>query len=295
MTLIDALQGYVIASHAENKSPKTIAMIEWHCAKFFAWHQSDLLDSVSPQTLRAFLFAEAQRGLSPHSVHAHYKVLSGFFRWCIAEQLTINDPLQNVKAPKLPTLLPKVLSLGQCEMLLKHLRKNTINRGGRRALTIFVMMLTTGLRANEFCQLEINDLHLESQFLIVREGKGQKQRVIPLRPVTVKLLWRWLNQSRDEWTPLTNHVFVSERGLGFTPNNLERLCRRTMAKCDIRGGTHILRHTFATLCVQSRIYDLERLRLILGHSTLVLTQRYVHLQSSDLLPNNLNAFEKLGL
>lgn len=295
MTIQDALQGYLIASQAENKSAKTLKMIEWHVGKFSQWLDVTSLDLITPQLFRAFLVAESQRGLSPHSVHAHYKVLAGFFRWCLREGLTLNDPLQNVKPPKLPQLLPHVLSLSQTESLLKLLRRDTTSKTGRRLLTIFVVMLTTGLRANELCQLELQDVHLESQFLIVRQGKGQKQRMVPLRPYCSKIMWRWTHQWRDEYMPLSNHLIVTGKGQGLTSDNLEKLCRRTLAKVQVKGGTHILRHTFATLCVQSKTYDLERLRLILGHSSLVLTQRYVHLQTHDLLPNGINPFDKLGL
>jgi integrase/recombinase XerD len=198
------------------------------------------------------------------------------------EELIQHDPLQNVKPPKLPQLLPKVLSIEETDKLLKYLRRQN-SPLGRRNYLITLTFLTTGLRANELCQLRIEDVHLDSQFILVQSGKGGKQRVVPLRPILSKQLWRYLRVWRNDLQPLCDNLFVSRFGLPLDPEGLERMCRRALSKIGARGGTHILRHTFATLCIQSRLYDLERLRLILGHADLSTTQRYLHLSTADLL------------
>lgn len=288
MLLTDALAGYVLASQAENKSAKTIAMSQWHTTKFVEWLKlqniSPTLEGVTPQQFRAFLAHEQQRGLSPHSVHAHYKVISPLFRWAITEGLTENDPLQNVRPPKLPALLPKVLLFQHVEALLKVLRKNT-TKMGRRSLLIVMTFLSCGLRANELCQLELGDIHLNAGFLVVREGKGGKQRMVPLRPMLTKHLWRYINQWREDFVPLSDHLFVNESGFPLRPQSVEKLVRRQLAKIGVKGGTHILRHTFASFYVQGG-GDIKRLQMILGHSSVSVTEKYVHLSNRDVLPSN---------
>ncbi len=99
MKISGALEGYSITNQAENKSSQTIAAARWHVSKFAAWLSSQddgapiQLPDVTPQSFRAFLQHESQRGLRPHSVHAHHKCISTFLRWCIREELIQHDPL----------------------------------------------------------------------------------------------------------------------------------------------------------------------------------------------------------
>lgn len=298
MRAADAVQGYLIASLAENKSPKTLAMIEWHAHKFFAAlpvGPDTELECITPTHVRAFLASESKRGLSPHSVHAHYKVLAPFFRWAVTERLIPCSPLANLKPPKLPALLPKVLNVQQVETLLKQLRKQANTPSARRNLVIISTLLGTGLRAAELCALELSDLNLDAQFLIVRRGKGGKDRLVPLRPALLKLLWRYVHQWRDALNPVSPVVFPSRSGLPLPALSLEQLCARHLASAGIKGRTHILRHTFATFYIQGG-GDLKRLQMILGHSSVLITERYVHLSTRDVLPQTGPApLDKLGL
>src|SRR4030095_3235140 len=100
-------------------------------------------------------------------------------------------------------------------------------------------------------------------------------------------------------TPQVSNLFIYEDGRPMNSNGLEKLVRRMQERVSVKGGTHILRHTMATLFLQSN-HDggsLERLRLILGHTSLIVTQRYLHLNTTDLVwrPGLPTPLERLGL
>ncbi len=295
MQIRAAIDGYLFASEAENKSAKTLSTLRWHLGKFTDWKGDIQLAEIDPNDVRGFLVYQQKRGLAPHSVHQYYKVLRGFFNWCLVENILEADPLRSVKPPKLPELLPKVLLFGQIEQLLKLLHTQT-SLVGRRNYLMVLTFLTCGLRANELCQLEVGEVRLENQFLIVRHGKGSKQRAVPLRPMLRKQLWRYLTEWRAQFEPQSDHLFLTDEGHSIPSLTIERIIRRLLVKIGVRGGTQILRYTMATLYLQSG-GDIERLRLILGHTSLTVTQRYVHLSTTDLIwrPGMPTPLDKLGL
>lgn len=281
MLLTEAIGGYIIESQAENKSAKTIKMLRWHLKKFTDRVGDVALGKITPQHVRNFIIYQQGRGLAPHSVWTDYKVLSGFLNWCITEELLKNNPLQTVKPPRLPQLLPKVLAPEQVEQFLDRLRKDT-SMTGRRNYVIAMVLLDCGLRANELVHLTLDDLHLDSSYLFVRIGKGGKQRPVPISPTLRRQLWRYVGEYRGRLHPSVDSLFVSREGKKLQVESLKKMIQRALASAGIKGGPHLLRHTCATLYVRNG-GDLERLRLLLGHSSLIVTQRYAHLIPEDLI------------
>ncbi len=111
-----------------------------------------------------------------------------------------------------------------------------------------------------------------------------------------KQLWRYINEWRAEFHPQSEHLFFNVEGQALNALAVEKMVRRALLEINVRGGTHILRHTMATLYLQSG-GDIERLRLVLGHTTLTMTQRYVHLNTTDLIwhPGMPTPLDRLGL
>ncbi len=281
MLLRDASEGYVLEAQAENKSHKTVLKLKWHLKKFIE-HVGNLpVEKIGPKEVREFILYQQGRGLSPQSVHTDYAVLSSFFRWCITEGLVKTTPLETIKPPKLPQLLPKVLSPEQVEKFLSRLKKDT-TMTGRRNLAMVMVFLDCGLRANELVNLKMDDVHLDASFILVRVAKGGKQRVVPISPTLRRQLWRYIGEYRAKFHPREDYLFLSLKGKQMHVETVKSVVKRALKAVDIKGGPHILRHTAATLYIRNG-GDLERLRLLLGHSSVQTTQKYTHLIPEDLI------------
>jgi integrase/recombinase XerD len=284
MQLSNAIDSYLLNSQIENKTPKTIRSIQWELDQFAHWKGDVALDVIETAILREYLFFHQQRGLSGYSVHDKFKVLRAFFRWCLREELLTRDPTQHITPPKLPQLLPKVLSPQQIEGLIKRLKKDK-SIIGRRNLTVILTLLDCGLRVSELADLTTDDVHLEESYILVRSGKGQKQRIVPVSPNLHRYLARYLSEWRGSLNPCDSSLFVGREGKHLQVVAVQHLVRRALKGVGVTGGPHLLRHSCATLYLRNG-GDLERLRLLLGHSDLTVLQRYTHLLPEDLIKSH---------
>jgi integrase/recombinase XerD len=239
------------------------------------------LDQVSTDTIKAYLAAQRQRGLSAYTIWGNYKRLKAFFRWCWREQLIPQNIFANLPAPQLPQLLPKVLAVEQIQKLFQQLKRDPSPRG-KRDLAIISTFLDTGIRSNELAHLQVQDANLAELYLMITHGKWGKQRPVPISPTLKRLLWRYIAEWRPKLRPRDEALFVNHEGRNFLASGIQVMVRRQLSNIGVRGGTHLFRHTFATLYLRNG-GDIERLRLILGHSTLDVTQRYLHLVPDDLV------------
>src|SRR5881628_580892 len=136
---------------------------------------------------------------------------------------------------------------------------------------------STGLRRMELIRLRLYDLDLARGVLVVREGKGQKDRVVPIGERAIAWLEKYLDEARPDFVvePDEGTVFLTRRGRPFHPNNLSRLTRDYLVAAGIakRGACHLLRHTMATGMLEHGA-DVRVIQEILGHARLTTTQLY---------------------
>lgn len=174
------------------------------------------------------------------------------------------------KAKMRPALSPKQLAL-------YHAAIAEIDREPVR--TILELLPRTGLRIGEICKLTVDDVEETSEgtFLVFR-GKGDKERVVPLVGSGDELLSAYM----DEHNP-TKWLFPGYCGKHITPHAVRRYTRAIAQRHpDLSGlSPHVLRHTFASMALRRGI-DLRTLQELLGHSSIVTTQRYLHLTREDL-------------
>lgn len=277
-----AVDGFLFTLQSENKSKKYIDNLAWDLRRFTALYGHLQIVEITSPMLREYLSFHQQRGLSAHSLHAIYKNLAVFYSWCEREEILAVSPLHKLRAPILPQVLPKVLSPQQVSHVLQRLKRNR-TKTGKRNLTLVSVFLDTGLRVSEITALTLADVHLPNGFLIVRRGKGGKDRAIPISNTLRKVLWKYLTDVRPKFYPNDNHLFFGFESKPLNKNAVMTMVKRVLRECDIpHGGPHIFRHTFATLYLRNG-GDLERLRQIMGHASLTTTQVYLHLVPEDLI------------
>lgn len=219
------------------------------------------------------------------SEHAHTKAstanrrlatLRRYYRWARRIGRVQIDPCLQVVAAKQPARLPKTISEDQVEALLK-VPPNTIL--GIRDRAMLEVLYATGLRVSELVTLGVLDLSLTDGVVRVVQGKGAKDRLVPLGEEAA----HWVRRYMDEARPglLRSHtssaLFVTARGKSMTRQSFWLIIKKYALRAGITVplSPHILRHAFATHLLNHGA-DLRVVQLLLGHSDISTTQIYTH-------------------
>lgn len=295
LELENLIQGFQLSCQAEGKSPRTV---EWYTAfllRFLKFLQSNslptILGYIDKGHIRAFiryLQTEARTphkgtSLSGHTVQGYVRTLKSFFSWVVREGYLESNIMAVIPVPKAPNKIINSFSAEQIASLAAACqRENSI---GYRNLVMLMLMLDTGLRVSELIAIELDDVDLGEGFIRVRSGKGDRERLVPIGSVVLKLLWKYLNQSRPQ--PISEKiikVFLSFDGLSLTRSGVQQMLRRCGKRAGISGvrcSPHTLRHSFAKNYLLNG-GDTFSLQKILGHSSLASVRTYLNLFAVDL-------------
>jgi integrase/recombinase XerD len=208
--------------------------------------------------------------------------LRAFCRFLRREGVLAVDPLLDVETPRSPPALPRYLTVGEVDGLLRQPRPET-PRGVRDAAMLEVLY-ATGLRVSELVTLPLSALHLQEGWIKVR-GKGGKERLVPVGAQAVEHLQRYLAGARAALMhgKRTPQVFVNGRGSGMTRQGFWKLLRGYAHQAGIstRLSPHTLRHSFATHLLEHGA-DLRSIQQMLGHSDVSTTQIYTYVLATRL-------------
>lgn len=281
MDIFKALEGYLLDGRIANKSPATLDDYTREIKQFAQYTHATELNNVTPQDIKSYLTMQKEKGLAEYTIWGSHKRVKAFFRWCLREKLIEQNIFENIPTPKIPQLLPQVLDNTQLEKLFRQLKRDP-SPVGKRNLTIFSVFVDCGIRSNELAHLKLEDVSFDEMYLMITHGKWGKQRPVPISPALKRMLWRYIAEYRAQLQPRDDYLFVNHEGRRFVTTGVQVMVRRGLAQIGVTGGTHLLRHTFATQYLRNG-GDVARLRLILGHSTLEMTQQYLHLVPADLV------------
>jgi site-specific recombinase XerD len=264
-TLSELIDYYEVCNRADGKSHRTI---EWYSAnlkRFRSYlnnrHLSESLDSIDKKLLREYMLYLLKRSrfenhpytpvktepLSTATIHGHVRTLRAFFSWLVSEGLTNDNIAKDLKPPKLVKKAISTLSEQEIIAILHALNLN--NHCEARNLTVFMLLLDTGLRVEEVVSLKMEDVHMGEGFLKVM-GKGKKERIVPIGNNAQKALQRYIfrYRMRPAYAGIEN-VFLSVHGAPLTGNSMKLTFTRLAQKSGVRRlHAHLCRHTFATRC-----------------------------------------------
>lgn len=251
---------------------------KWLSAK----HKGASLTSAERSHILGYLSYRVNLGSKSRSAARLLSSIKRFYQYCVREQIIREDPSDRVDAPKLGRSLPKFLSEDEVEALLDA--PDLKDPIGVRDRTMLELLYATGLRVSELVGLKTGQINLR-QGVVRVQGKGNKERLVPLGQESISWLEKYLKDTRQKIAPASSsdYVFPTRRQSAMTRQAFWYLIKRYALKVGIKKHLtpHTLRHCFATHLLNHGA-DLRVVQMLLGHSDLSTTQIYTHVAQERL-------------
>ena len=278
---------YLEALQVQNYSPRTIENRLSYLNAFVIWCEDrelkrpeEITKPILERYQKHLLHTKKRDGkpLSFRAQHARLVPLRAFFKWLCRQNILLSNPASDLVLPRLEKRLPKhVLSMKEVETVLNV--PDVTTSQGIRDRAILEVLYSTGIRRSELAHLQLYDLDTERGTLMVRLGKGKKDRMVPIGERAIAWVERYCEDVRPLLVGLfdDNTLFLTHLGEAFTPNRLTQLVRETIQKADIgkSGSCHLFRHACATLMLENGA-DVRFIQAMLGHAKLETTEIYTH-------------------
>lgn len=236
-----------------------------------------------PDNIRQFIEELHQIGLKASSVARNISAIRSYHKFLLVERLSSSNPAENIHQPKLARSLPSVLTVEQMMALLEApLRRHPPGSFLLRDKAMLELLYASGIRVSELIRLEKLNLFLDEGFIRVF-GKGSKERLVPVGRNATKWLKRYLTELRPSMTSAASHdtLFLNSRGGKLSRMGAWNIVRQHAIIAGIEKpiSPHTFRHTFATHLLEGGA-DLRAVQEMLGHSSIIATQIYTHIDRS---------------
>lgn len=269
--LHDGFTDFILSRQAMLCTTATIKNYRWVLGKFIMFLEGQGVTApseVSARLVRQFLSQYA--GKSDWYVNGYARAIRTLLRFWHAEGYMpelVKFDMPRVGSKRLPYLTADEVKkvLGVCDL---------------REKTIILLMVDTGLRRQEVCNLNRQDVDIETGTINVHQGKGKKDRLVIIGAVTRRALFAYLKVTLDQAN--TAPLIQTVKGDRFTQSGLRSFFLRLSRRCDIHISPHMLRRTFATLSLKAGM-DVVHLQALMGHHNLETTRRYIQLLDEDLI------------
>lgn len=252
--------------------------------KLFAFLELESIHftEVTLENLETFSAGLRDIGIHPRS---QARILSGirsFFRFLLLEDYIQQDPSELLESPQIGKHLPDVLTVEEIDRLIGSIDRST--REGQRNRAILETLYSCGLRVSELCNLKLSDLYLKEKFIKV-EGKGSKQRLVPISPRAIHELELYF-PDRNEGLIKSGYedfVFISRFGKNISRIMVFHIIKELAEQIGLKKtiSPHTFRHSFATHLLEGGA-NLRAIQCMLGHESIGTTEIYTHLDRSRL-------------
>jgi integrase/recombinase XerC len=228
---------------------------------------------ITANHIRNYLADLMKTGASRATVQRRLFAIKAFFRW---RETTTGDPnpARAMRSPKLDQRLPQVMNEAAVIRLIEAEEQHT--PAGLRDRAILEVLYSAGLRVSELVGLSWRDVDTELGMVMVRAGKGNKDRLIPIGEPALEALMEWRAAMPTAWS-FDGPVITNLRGQRLTTRSVQKIVARRLLNAGLETPItpHGLRHSFATHLLNAGA-DLRSIQEMLGHSSLATTQRYTH-------------------
>ena len=232
--------------------------------------------------IQEFIY-EIAKEMNPRTQSRLISGLRSFFDYLIFENYLKSNPLERIEAPKIGRKLPDTLSVSEIDLIVSAIDLRESN--GERNRAIIETLYSCGLRVSELTALKISDLFFEEGFIKVT-GKGDKQRFVPIGPLTQKYINLYKDQVRISMkieAAFNDTLFLNRRGKQLSRAMIFTIVKTLGEKAEIQKkiSPHTFRHSFATHLLENGA-DLRAIQMMLGHESITTTEIYMHVDKSHL-------------
>ncbi len=242
------------------------------------------INQVSVENVRALFFnGRSERNWSVHTFLVYHRSLCVFFRWCIGQGLITKNPINEIEKPKLEKRLPSKLTKQDAfrllEIVYNYPWQNKFLRYRNHAM--FATFVFCGLRKNELLKLKYTDVDIDNLTIFIKQGKGSKDRILPMSPTLAIILTKYLEERMKHQKTCPEFFASLHRNTGLTYGGLRDIAVMIRKSSKINFTIHKLRHSFACMLLQNGcdIYSLSRL---MGHSDISTTAIYLSASADHL-------------
>jgi integrase/recombinase XerD len=284
---------YIRALTVRNLSRRTILAVSWKLTKFLGYLESrgiTGIDQITSGALREYqmaLFESVNDRGRPNTISYQNGLLStakNFTRFLKDNDYIVSDPGRSVMYAKEPQRLPTgVLSVSEARKIIHAPDVKTAI--GYRDRTLLEVLYSSAIRKEELNNLTLSDVDYHDGFLRITEGKGNKDRIVPIGRIACRYLENYIKSVRPALIhdPYNPHLFFTLRGKKFSKNVAWELIKKYAKKAKIHKNVHphTFRHSCATAMLKNRA-DIRTIQKLLGHASHTSTQVYTHLSITDL-------------
>ena len=247
------------------------------------------LKQCDKQFMQEFIY-EISKNINSRSQSRLLSSLKSFFNYLVFEGYNNISPMELIESPKIVTKLPEVLSIEEIKLLIKNSELNK-NHGIRNS-AILETLYGSGLRVSELINLKLSDIHYDDKLLLI-QGKGNKQRLVPLGSISESKVSNYVNNYRILKKVKKNSndiVFLNRNGKKLTRAMIFNIVKEAQNKSNIKKtvSPHTFRHSFATHLLENGA-DLRSIQIMMGHENITTTEVYTHLDTKH-LSKTLNRF-----
>lgn len=234
-------------------------------------------NEVQRDTLINFVCTLQDVGIGARSQARVISGIKSFFRFAISEGFIEEDPSEQLETPRLGRHLPAILTVDEINSMIASI--DLTQPEGQRNRAILEVLYSCGIRVSELVGLRLSQLYLDDEYICV-EGKGGKQRLVPISPTAIAEIELYL-QHRGELDIKPgeeDYLFLNRRGRHMSRVMVFYIVRNACEQCGIKKSVspHTLRHSFATHLLENGA-NLRAIQNMLGHESITTTEIYVHL------------------
>lgn len=246
------------------RSPKTIDAYARTVKKLFIALQKNYTD-MTVSDLRYYLAYEKSRGVSNRTLENTRVQVSSFFSWLLDEELINKNPCRQIAPIKYTKEVKQPFSTVEVDAIRAACKTKK-----ERAIVEF--LLASGVRVSELCSIRVNDINFDTLSVIVKEGKGAKQRIVYINDLACKHLVDYLTSRKVEG----GYLFYNKKSGALNPGGVRHILKTIEGRSGVTNvHPHRFRRTFAT-GLANRGMDIQEIGKLLGHSSLNTTLTYVY-------------------
>ena len=243
----------------------------------FGQDEGKELTDITYEDLQTFIAGLKDIRIHPRSQARIVSGIRQFYQFLVLEDVLENDPTRLLAQPKIGEHLPEVLTVDEIDRLIDSIDLTTDE--GQRNRAILETLYSCGLRVSELCGLKISELYFKQGFIKV-EGKGSKQRLVPISPRAIKEITYWM-QDRNQWRIKPGHedtLFLARWGNGISRIMVFHLIKELANRAGITKNIspHTFRHSFATHLLEGGA-NLRAIQCMMGHESIATTEIYTHI------------------